>query len=219
MCNRWKSGRYLIVGLAIAVIAAMGPADALTVSYTVQGLGPTQYPGDLEVPDDAPWGPNGYPGDTVELQTYTGSLDLTPGTSYLMINTLLWTVDYTYGGSPEPWADILLPIAATRGITLDGQSLSLSQTGTLRVGYDTDYLSFDQGATTSFFLDGGYRVDVTALAVPETGAVFPSGGNPWLQPDIDMMARFDVTVVPEPATMILLGLGLLGAVLRKRLVA
>jgi hypothetical protein len=35
------------------------------------------------------------PGDAVELQACAGTLDLTPGTSELKINTLLWAIDYT----------------------------------------------------------------------------------------------------------------------------
>ncbi|MGA1979497.1 MAG: PEP-CTERM sorting domain-containing protein [Sedimentisphaerales bacterium] len=59
-----------------------------------------------------------------------------------------------------------------------------------------------------------YRVDVTPLAVAPTdaGGVV---GPPWVQPQRDVIARFDVVVVPEPATICLLGLGGL-ALLRKR---
>lgn len=49
---------------------------------------------------------------------------------------------------------------------------------------------------------GGYHVDVTPLGLePVAGSDF-SGSNPWVQPSRDIMARFVVTAVPEPATYV-----------------
>lgn len=190
-------------------------AGAATVNYSVAGSGVMHFPSTLTVPEDAPWGPNGYPGDTVELQTYTGTLDLTPGTSVQKINTLLWTIDYTYGGTPEPWPDMPFNFDISRNISIDaGTADALNQTGLLLVNYDNDYLSFSVGSTTSFVVQG-YKVEVTPLGlIPQSG--YFDGYNPWVQTSRDMMAIFVVTAVPEPATMCLLVLGGLTMLRRKR---
>ncbi|MGA2915778.1 MAG: PEP-CTERM sorting domain-containing protein [Sedimentisphaerales bacterium] len=202
-----------LIAICAAVIFVMAvSAGAATVNYTVSGWGPTQFPGPLTPPEDAPWGPDGYPGDTVELQTYNGTLDLTPGTYVQKINTLLWTVDYTYGGSPEPWPDMFLNDSLTRNMTLGGVPGALDQTVNLLVNYWYDYLSLDSGPTTTFIVQG-YRVDVTPLLLPEKKMNNWSGDNPWTQSPRDIMARFDV-IIPEPATICLLGLGIL-SLLRK----
>jgi hypothetical protein len=160
----------------------------------------------------------------VELQTYTGSLDLTPGTYVLKINTLLWSVDFTYAGTatqwdyPAHWSDLAFVINnAARDMSIgaapDG---ALSQAGLLGVTYNYDRLSFSQGSTTSFLVDT-YRVDVTPLAVAPTDAG-GTVGPPWVQPEQNMMARFDVTLVPEPVTMagLMMGIGVLVTYVRKR---
>jgi hypothetical protein len=166
-----------------------------------------QFPSDLVVPDNAPWGPDGYPGDTVELQTYTGTLDLTVGTTVQKINTLLWTIDYTYGGTPEPWPDITFDFATPRNISIDaGPAGNLNQNGHLLVNYYNDYLSLLSGSATSFVVQG-YQVTVTPLGLSEVGGSNFDGNNPWVQPSRDVMAEFVVTQIPEPATMVLLGLG------------
>jgi len=220
--------RYLGIVAAIALCLALaGPAPALTVSYTVDGLGPTSYPGPVTPPAGSPWGPNGYPGDTVELVTYTGTLDLTPGSYTQTINTLLWKINYTYAGTstawdyPANWTDpLLFSIAAGRGMSIGTAADSLSQAGLLEVKWDNDYLSFSQGSTTTFYVDT-YRVDVTPLGLARVGGTNFSGSNPWTQPNRDMMARFDVTLVPEPVTMagLMMGIGVLVTYVRKRRMA
>ena len=95
---------------------------------TVGGWGPTQYPALTIPPVDAPWGPTGYPGHTLELVTSTGSLDLTPGTYIRPINPLVWTIDYTYGGTatdPNAWSDVSFNFTALRNIIFDGKLLVL----------------------------------------------------------------------------------------------
>jgi hypothetical protein len=191
-----------------------GIAHAALVSYTVDGWGPMQYPGSVTPPADAPWGTSGYPGDTLEFQTYTGTLDLTPGTYTLKINTLLWTIDYTYGGTatdPNVWSDVLSNVTTSRSISIGSVSGSLSQTGLLVSTWENDFVTFYDGTTASIIVQG-YQVDITPLAFDTTGGSNFSGINPWVQPDGDILARFEVSALPEPGTLFLLGSGLLGLV-------
>ena len=108
--------KKLVTICAVVIFVMAMSAGATTVNYTVSGWGPTQYPGPVTPPEGSPRGPSGYPGDTVELVTYTGTLDLTPGTYDLKINTLLWSVDFTYAGTdtqwdyPAHWSDLLFNI-------------------------------------------------------------------------------------------------------------
>jgi hypothetical protein len=189
-----------ISGLAVAL-----PAHATLVTYSVDGVAAQQFPGPITPPADAPWGPNGYPGDTVALQSYTGSFDLVAGSSVQQINTLLWTIDYTYAGTatdPTAWSNLSFAFDAARNMTIDGVGpVSLSQAGSLDVTWDNDYLGLAGGSTVTFYVQG-YRVDVTPLAVAPTGGSNFDGSNPWVQPNQDIMAQFDVTAVPEATTMI-----------------
>ena len=205
--------KLFLVMAAIALLCMGGIAHA--VSYTVAGWGPTQYPGPVTPPAGSPHGADGYPGDTLELQTYTGTLDLTPGSYVQKINTRLWTIDYTYGGTatdPNAWSNLLFNVTAPRNISFSGgPTRSLSQAGLLECKWDNDYLEFYNGATTSLVVQG-YKVDITPLARAREGGSNFSGGNPWVQPPRDIMARFDVAVapvpaVPEPGTLALLACG------------
>jgi len=211
--------KKLITICAIVIFVMAMSAGATTINYTVSSWGPTQYPASTTPPTDAPWGVNGYPGDTLEMVTYTGTLDLTPGTYNLKINTLKWTIDYTYGGTetqwdyPDHWSDLSFNINTSRGMSIGTAADSLSQAGLLEVTWFNDYLSFGSGSTTSFTVQG-YQVDVTPLGLSRVAGSNFSGSNPWAQPERDVMARFDV--VPDPATIYLLGLGGLGLLRRKR---
>ena len=204
--------KKIILLMAAIVFLCLGGIDqAYPISYTVEGWGPTMYPGPVTPPANAPWGPNGYPGDTVEFQTFTGTLDLTPGISTQKINTLLWTIDYTYAGTatdPDAWSDLSFNPKTVRNISFDGGATkySLSQNGLLEVTWDNDYLSFSNGTTTTIVV-AGYRIDITPLGLATAEGVF-SGGNPWVQPSREVMARFEVTAVPEPGILILLGIAM-----------
>jgi hypothetical protein len=203
---------------SIAIFALAGLAQADTVEYTVTGWGPTSFPSGITPAPDAAHGPNGYPGDTVGLQSYTGTLDLTPGTYEQNISTLLWTIDYTYGGTgivgqddEAHWTDLSFNVNAGLLMSFAGQPASpLADGGLLECTWDNDYLSLSGGPTASFIV-GGYEVDVTPLAVPETAGSNFDGDNPWVQPSQAVMAQFVVTAVPEPGTLALLGTAVLGA--------
>jgi len=196
-----------VIGLAVVTtIVLAGYARADTVAYSVDGVGAMQFPGPITPPNDAPWGANGYPGDTVAIAGYTGAIDLTPGSSIQQIGAVNWTVNYTYAGTatdPNSWSNLTFNFNATSNISIDGSVVgSLSQPGQLNVQWDNDYLSFSSGSTTSFLADG-YAVQVTPLAISETGAwnwngVAGDGNPPWPQtPSLELMAEFDVTSLPD----------------------
>lgn len=208
-----KFATSVCYGLVIAlsgITFLSAPAYAVTVSYTVNGVGPTSYPSALAVPVDAPNGVNGYPGDTVELQSYTGTFNLTPGTSIQQVNNLLWTIDYTYGGTSEAdWTNPTFAINADRNIIIDSVTGTLHQSGQLVTTWYNDTLSFASGSTLSLLVDG-YKVDITPLLLPGM-----TGGDLGAQPQQTMSAQFVVSETPLPATLPLLvsglgGLGLLG---------
>jgi hypothetical protein len=216
--------KNLTAFVAVAAITAMAAlAHAESIGYTVSGLGPTQYPGPYTPPAGAPHLVDGlgYPGDAVGLTTYTGTLDLTPGTYIQKINTLNWSISYTYAGTDNDWTNddsgdwvqLQSLVNATRTISFNnGPAGFLVQTGLLEVNWDNDYLAVSAGLTSIFDVPG-YQIAVTPLAVARTAgsnfAGFP-GGTPWIQPAQDIMARFDITAVPEPGTLALLGMAALG---------
>ena len=162
----------------------------------------------------------GYAGDSVGLASYLGSLTLTPGTYTQNINTLNWSVSYTYNSpdgylgitdpGPVSWPELDFPITMTRSLSFGGGPVgSISQTGLLRTTWDDDFLSLNAGGTSTFFVPG-YQIDVTPLAVAETNVLLAPGfpfGTPWVQDPLDVTAQFVVTAVPEPSTLVL---GLVG---------
>jgi hypothetical protein len=191
--------RKLVICTAVIFVMAAS-AGAVTVNFTVDGWAglPPTYQGDL------------WYGDTLEMITYTGTLNLTPGTQTLKINTFDWIIDATSYN-----AAYFYPTAA-RSMSIDGgPSGSLSQAGTLSCLPDNDYITFNNGAMATFTVQG-YTVEVTPLGFSRAGGDHgePFTGLPWYQAESDIMATFVVT--PEPATICLLGLGVLGLLKKRR---
>ena len=186
--------------LAVVSFAMALPAHAVVVPYTVDGV-TQQLTAPTPAPVDAPWGANGYPGDTVTLQSYSGTFDLSLGTSIQKINSLLWTVNYTYGGTAtdaNAWSDVSFTLNGTRDIHIGTASATLDQTGSLTASWDNDYLGFAAGSTSTIFYDG-YKIDITPVAIPSAGATSFDGDNPWVQPSQDVYAQFVVSVDPGVA--------------------
>ncbi|MBI5688672.1 MAG: PEP-CTERM sorting domain-containing protein [Verrucomicrobia bacterium] len=219
-CPSPRRKRFLSLALVAATLATTA-AFGTIISYTVGGVS-QQFPGPVTPPANAPWGTNGYPGDTVGFIGYTGTLDLTPGSYVQKVNTLAWSIDYTYGGTasnPNDWSDLLFTFTALRGITLGTTTGSISQGGDLAVTWDNDYLSLASGAAVALIVDG-YKVTITPQGLPLVGGSNFSGGNPWEQPTRDVMAQFVVEAipaVPEGAnSLLLLGGAAAGVVALRR---
>lgn len=206
-----KPAKAIRAAAAILAMALAFPAAAaVTVTYTVGGVGPMQYPASTPPPPTAPWGPEGYPGDTVEFQACTGTLDLVPGTHVLKINTLLWTIDYTYGGTaddPNAWSDLSFGVDAPRSITVHTSQGALAQTGLLEATWEDDYLSFGGGSSVTLIVEGDagvfYSVQVTPLALARVGAFsgWPDKCDfPCSLVGRDMMAEFVVDLAVPAGT-------------------
>jgi hypothetical protein len=67
--------RVFATFVGLFAFVAASPAQAGTVSFTMGGW-TASFPAPTTPPADAPWGTNGYPGDTVAFQAYTFDLDL-----------------------------------------------------------------------------------------------------------------------------------------------
>lgn len=238
-------GRTAVIGRAVGIAVVLvgllfgSPPYADTGTYTVGG-GSRQFSGLITPPAGAPWGPNGYPGDTAALQAYTGTLDLAQATSLQKINTRLWTMNYTAAGTatdPEDWSNLSFDLNLARSVQFGrsgGPSADLTQAGKLEVTRDNDFLSVShspQGSTASPFTPG-YQTDITPLDPPQVGgSSFPgfAGGNPSEQPaplDLPQVGgssfpRFSgghplgltdpTPAVPDAgSTLILFGLALIG---------
>ncbi len=202
--------RFGISGLILMLTGLLlaGPVQAVTFSV---GGWEDQFPSELTVPDWAPHGVDGYPGDTVEFIEHSGEFELVDGAVFdLKINTLLRTIDYTWGGgvTEEDWQINYFDFNPTRTISFGGVEMgSVSQAGHLETRWHNDYLSFAEG-TASTFLVEGFQVKVTPLAMAEIHGTDFSGGSPWPQLTRDMMARFELSAVPEPGALLLVGLGI-----------
>ncbi len=211
-----KSFRTRIIGsiVVIAGIVAALPAHAALVTYEVDSVA-ASFPSPITAPTEASWGKDGYPGDSVQLQSYTGQFDLSPGTSSQLINSLLWTVNPTYAGTNAgPWTNYEFTVNASRVIHIGASATTLSQTGTLAVTYFSDTLAFSSNGPTASLLFNGYKIDITPQSLPSALTADDFG----IQSPQPMYAQFVITPVPEPETygMMMVGLGLMGFMVRRR---
>jgi len=199
----------LAVLLTLTGCALATSAHAILVPYTVSDAAPVQLAAPDAPPADAVLGPNGYPGDTVSLQAYTGTFDLTVGTSTQKINSLLWTIDHTWQGTDDNHWDVLSPFTLSRQIQIGTETALLTQTGLLTANWDNDYLSLNAGSTVTIDTQG-YRIDITPLATlygADGGGTNFDGDSPWIQSAQDIYAQFVVTedsgivAAPEPGSI------------------
>jgi len=192
-----------------AAVTVLPPA----ATYTVAAWGPKQFPGPYPPPPGVPH--TSYPGDTVEFQTYSGTLDLEPNIYTKKLNTLLWDIDWTYNdddcdpsndGPPDNWPALNFPFNAARGMWFGaggpGQTGTLHQSGLLRVTWFNDYLGVNAGSATTFFLPG-YKIKVTPAMLPEVGGSNFSGNPPWHQPNRDVQATFEVIDLAPDGALVL----------------
>jgi hypothetical protein len=193
-----RMARVMAVTGVLVLLTAFVFCVGDTIDYTVSAWGPNQYPAPTTPPVGAPHGVDGYPGDTLWLDSYSGALDLTPGTYTLGINTFDWTVDYTYGGTatdPEDWSNITHDITLTRTLTFaGGPSVTLSQDLLLENTWDNDYVTIDVGGSETVIV-GSSSVEITPLAVSRFGATGLCGSAPWQQPGTNLYATFVVTPI------------------------
>ncbi len=197
----WRRGIVTVIG-GVALFVASVLCVGETVPFTVSAWGPNRYPGPTTPPADAPWGTDGYPGDMLWLDAESGTLELVPGTYTAKINTFDWAIDYTYGGTdtawdyPAHWSDVIHNITFSRAITFGGgPATTLTQHVLLENTWENDYVTIDEGNPQTVIV-GAYKVVITPFAMARLGGSSFDGSNPWVQPSVDLFARFTVTVNP-----------------------
>jgi len=151
-------------------------------------------------------------GERMVIPETPSAFDLTVGTSVQKINSLLWTVNYTWEGTDANHWDVPSNFTLSRQIQIGTETAVLTQTGLLNASWVNDYLNLYTGSTATIYTQG-YRIDITPIATPygdansDGGATTFNSDNPWVQPAQDIYAQFVVTedsgivAAPEPGSI------------------
>ncbi len=192
---RFVLGLALIVGLAPAV-----QADPVHFTF-VSG---TDHITDI---GDIPSKPYSEPYDILDVNGLIGSFDLEPGADPIQVqlNAFTFTVGYSSWGTPAYTGEAAWNLSLLGGA---GVLLQHPFAGQIGNSYDTFY--FLTGLPTGIETAYG-RVVVTLNATsPMANAWGPMSGQVWADVQLEQPMLAQSVPAPEPASMLLLGTGLIG---------